>query len=406
MPLWGRLQGRILQNAGVVPLRHRLNRADSSAPTAASTRRNPGLRGSTRMVTRPRLVAALCVATLTACSAPVASVATSTVRATASPSSSATPSAAPTLAPPSPSRLPGASFALPPLPAGVPFTGKLLIADRGNGRIIEITPNGQVDWVFPRPGQKLPVPFGAPDDAFYTADGTTIIANAEGRQTVTAIDRATGTILWQVGHYNVRSSAAGYFNEPDDAVPQPDGTIWVADIRNCRLVHLSATGAWLGTLGNRSCRHRPPVSFAEPNGAFATAGGSLIVTEIGGSWVTSLVPGGAVAWSVRAPVRYPSDAMQMSDGSILLTDYSLPGAVVRLSSTGRTLWYYRPTGAAELNHTSIAIPIASNRIAICDDFHSRITIVDPATNQVIWTFTGTGSSRLFYPDGIDYEPPQ
>ena len=65
----------------------------------------------------------------------------------------------------------GASFALPALPAGVPFTGKLLIADRGNGRIIEIGANGAVDWVFPRPGQKLPVRFGAPDDAFYTADG-------------------------------------------------------------------------------------------------------------------------------------------------------------------------------------------------------------------------------------------
>ena len=97
--------------------------------------------------------------------------------------------------------------------------------------------------------------------------------------------------------------------------------------------------------------------------------------------------------------------MQLPGGSVLLTDYSLPGAVVRLSSTGRTLWFYRPSGAAELNHTSIAIPLASNRVAICDDFHSRIVVVDPTTNQVIWTFTGTGSSRLFYPDGIDYEPP-
>jgi outer membrane protein assembly factor BamB len=352
-----------------------------------------------------RCFAAAFLFTLTACSPAASIVATPK----ASPSAQATGTPVPTSTlplPPPPSRLPGASFALPALPPGVAFTGKLLIADRGNGRIIEINASGAVDWVFPRPGQKLPVPFGAPDDAFYTADGKTIIANAEGHQTVTAIDRATGTILWQVGKYNVRSSAVGYFNEPDDAVPQPDGTIWVADIRNCRLVHLSAAGAWLGTIGNRSCRHNPPTSFAEPNGAFATPGGSLIVTEIGGSWVTSLVPGGSVAWSVRAPVRYPSDAMQMPGGSVLLTDYSHPGAVVRLSTTGRTLWDYRPSGVAELNHTSIALPLASNRIAICDDFDSRIVVVDPTTNKVIWTFTGSGSSRLFYPDGIDYEPPQ
>jgi hypothetical protein len=359
-------------------------------------------------IPRQRWLLAALLFTVVGCSPAAAPIATTSatptknVPATAAPS----PSPSPTPKPPGPSRLPGASFGLPALPPGVPFTGKLLIADRGNGRIIEINASGVVDWVFPRPGQHLPVPFGAPDDAFYTANGTTIIANAEGRQTVTAIDRARGTILWQVGHYNVRSSARGYFNEPDDAVPQPDGTIWVADIRNCRLVHLSAVGAWLGTIGNRSCRHNPPSSFAEPNGAFPTTTGSLIVTEIGGSWVTDLVPGGAVAWSVRAPVRYPSDAMQMAGGSVLLTDYSRPGAVVRLSSTGRTLWYYRPSGGAELNHTSIAIPLASNRIAICDDFNSRIIVVDPATDQVIWTFTGSGASRLFYPDGIDYEPPQ
>jgi outer membrane protein assembly factor BamB len=385
---------------------HRSCVADPRPPANASKHVCVSHGSATRLTSGVRWVVAILAVTLTACSAP-AFVATPT--GTPSPQSSSTPTGtpSPTTDPqPAVSRLPGASFALPALPPGVPFTGKLLIADRGNDRIIEINARGAVDWMFPRPGQKLLEPFGAPDDAFYTADGRTIIANAEGHQTVTAIDRATGTILWQVGKYNVRSSRVGYFNEPDDAVPQPDGTIWVADIRNCRLVHLSAAGAWLGTLGNRACRHNPPVSFAEPNGAFPTSGNSLIVTEIGGSWVTSLVPGGSVAWSVRAPVRYPSDAVQMSDGSVLLTDYSLPGAVVRLSSTGRTLWEYRPSGAAELNHTSIAIPVAGNRIAICDDFHSRITIVDPATNQVIWTFTGTGGSRLFYPDGIDYEPPQ
>src|ERR1700730_10673134 len=321
-------------------------------PHAARGSWSSGSQPFVRTPYKARWVAVSFLLVLTACSPSAAVLATPKASPAVKTSPSDTPSAnAP--APPhaGPSRLPGASFALAALPPGVPFTGKLLIADRGNGRIIEITANGAVDWMFPRPGQQLPVRFGAPDDAFYSADGRTIIANAESRQTVTAIDRATGTILWQVGKFNVRSSAVGYFNEPDDAVPQQDGTIWVADIRNCRLVHLSAAGAWLGTLGNRACRHNPPHSFAEPNGAFGTTGGSLIVTEIGGSWVTSLTPGGPVAWSVRAPVRYPSDAMQMAGGSVLLTDYSLPGAVVRTSTTGRTLWYSRPSGAAELNHT-------------------------------------------------------
>ncbi|HEY6781683.1 MAG TPA: hypothetical protein VI296_00460, partial [Candidatus Dormibacteraeota bacterium] len=118
---------------------------------------------------KARWVAVSFVLVLTACSPPALAVTTPTASPGVKTSPSDTPSAnAP--APPhaGPSRLPGASFALAALPRGVPFTGKLLIADRGNGRIIEINAQGVVDWVFPRPGQKLPVRFGAPDDAFYT----------------------------------------------------------------------------------------------------------------------------------------------------------------------------------------------------------------------------------------------
>ncbi len=298
--------------------------------------------------------------------------------------------------------LPGEAAGLPPAPPGVPFTGRLLIAERGNGRLLQIGADGTVDWTFPQPGQTLAVHFGAPDDAFFTPDGRSINANAEESQTVTAVDRASGTVLWQVGHNGVRGHAAGYFNEPDDAVPAVDGTIWVADIRNCRLVHLGGDGRWLGTRGDGRCRHLPPTSFAQPNGAFPARDGSTIVTEISGGWVTWLNPDGSVRWTVRSPARYPSDAVPYPDGSVLLTDYSTPGAVFHLDPTGKVLWSYRPTGAARLDHTSIAIPLASNRVAICDDFQHRIVVVDPSTSQVVWTFTGQGTTRLSFPDGLDY----
>ena len=320
-----------------------------------------------------------------------------------SPSSSATPPpAAPALSPATP--LPGQAAALAALPPGVPFTGQLLISDRGNDRLLMVDASGAVTWTFPAPGARLSAPFGAPDDAFFTPDGRDIIANAEGSQTVTAIDRSTGTILWQVGHNGVRGRGTGYFSEPDDAVPGPSGDIWVADIRNCRLVELGPGGQWLGVRGNETCVHNPPVSFAEPNGAFPTPGGSMVVTEIWGSRVTWLNPDGSVRWSVRTPAAYPSDALAYPDGSVLLTDYSNPGAVYRISPTGQVLWAYHPTGAAGLDHPSIAIPLASNRVAICDDWGSRIEVVDPSTGQVVWTFTGQGSSRLSFPDGLDYLP--
>src|SRR6202051_1191801 len=111
-------------------------------------------------------LAAAFLLTLTACSPSASDPVSTKVTPPAKPTPTVklSPPAPTALLQPAPSRLVGASFALPALPAGVPFTGKLLIADRGNGRIIEIGANGTGDWVFPSPGPKVPVRFAGPEE--------------------------------------------------------------------------------------------------------------------------------------------------------------------------------------------------------------------------------------------------
>jgi hypothetical protein len=53
---------------------------------------------------------------------------------------------------------------------------------------------------------------------------------------------------------------------------------------------------------------------------------------------------------------------------------------------------------------AIAIPLASNRVAICDDYDNRIVIVDPTTSTVVGQWTGDATHRLLRPDGLDYRP--
>jgi outer membrane protein assembly factor BamB len=302
--------------------------------------------------------------------------------------------------------LPGEAAALPSLPAGVPFTGHLLIAESsGHSRILEINPTGIVTWSLATTSPPLPQPLGAPDDASYTTDGTAIVANSEDGQRAMAVNRLTGAVLWQIGTYHSRGNNLTHFNNPNDAVPAADGTVWMADIRNCRLVHLNgATGAVLAVLGGHGCAHNPPKQFSEPNGGFPTRDGSLVVTEISGTRVTWLNADGTVRWSHRVPAAYPSDGMAYPDGSVLLTDYSSVGAVLRIAADGAVMWRYSPRGAAQLNHPSIAIPLASNRIAICDDFNNRIVIVDPTTSTIVWQWSGNAAYRLLRPDGLDYRP--
>ena len=70
---------------------------------------------------------------------------------------------------------------------------------------------------------------------------------------------------------------------------------------------------------------------------------------------------------------------------------------------GTVLWRYAPAGPVSYN-SSIAIPLASNRIAICDDFGNRIIIVDPTTSRVVWEWSGNAAYHLVRPDGLDYRP--
>ncbi|HEY8672462.1 MAG TPA: hypothetical protein VIM76_01770, partial [Candidatus Dormibacteraeota bacterium] len=138
--------------------------------------------------------------------------------------------------------LPGDAAALPALPPGVPFTGHLLIAESSyKSRILEINSAGGVTWTQLTTTPPFARPLGPPDDAFYTLNCSAIVANSEYGQGALAIDRLSHALLWQIGTYLRRGHGLNQFSNPDDAVPAADGTVWLADIDNCRLLHLSGT---------------------------------------------------------------------------------------------------------------------------------------------------------------------
>jgi len=109
-------------------------------------------------------------------------------------------------------------------------------------------------------------------------------------------------------------------------------------------------------------------------------------------------------------VAYPSDAHLVADGSILVVDYASPGAIVRMSPTGRILWRYRvASGRGALDHPSLAIQLPNGTIALNDDFRDRVIVIDPRTDRIVWQYGTTGRpgrrpGYLNVPDGIDVVP--
>ncbi len=78
--------------------------------------------------------------------------------------------------------------------------GDLLIADRGNNRLLELDPAGHVVWQFPRPGDLRPgQTFKSPDDAFFDSSGQFVVATQEDDFVISVIDVRRHRIVYRYG---------------------------------------------------------------------------------------------------------------------------------------------------------------------------------------------------------------
>ena len=299
--------------------------------------------------------------------------------------------------------------------AGSPFSGsKLLIADRGNDRLLLLNDRDQVVWRYPGPGRAAPHGgFYFPDDAFFIRHGTAIISNQEDNDTIVEIAYPSGRITFQYGHPRTPGSAPGYLNTPDDAYLLANGNMTVADPGNCRVIILDPRTKkvlhQIGTPGR--CAHDPPSALGSPNGDTPLKDGNILVSEINGSWIDEVTPSGRKVWAVQLPIGYPSDAQQLGPDRYLVADYEHPGGIIEFNRQGRILYRYQPTGGlGELDHPSLVEQLPSGVFMVNDDYNDRMVAIDPATRALVWQYgadghPGTTPGLLNIPDGFDLLAP-
>jgi N-acetylneuraminic acid mutarotase len=294
--------------------------------------------------------------------------------------------------------------------AGSPYFGsKLLVADRGNNRLLLLDDTGKIIWTYPSDYAAAPPGgFYFPDDAFFAKHGTEIISNQEQNETIVIIAFPSGQLLWQYGHPGVPSAAPGYLHEPDDAYLLKNGQVAIADADNCRIQLINpdhSIGWQIGT--NGVCEHNPPNSVGSPNGDTPLADGNILVSEIRGQWVSEYTPKGALVWTVHLPIGYPSDPQQIGPDLYLISDYSHPGAIVEFNREGQILYKYAPaSGLGELNQPSLTELLPSGVFMTNDDYRNRMVAIDPATQALVWEYgvadtPGTAPGMLNTPDGFD-----
>ena len=292
-----------------------------------------------------------------------------------------------------------------------PVGGALLIADRGNNRMLLVDPSGRILWRFPTARDlRRGVHLNFNDDGFVAAGGRAIVANEEEAHTIVSINIKTHRRLHLFGVPGIRGGGAHLLNTPDDAYPLPDREVVVADAYNCRVIWVYAHRIvrQLGKTG--VCVHDPPRTFGAVNGDTPLRDGGVLISEIPGHWIDDVGPGGGLRWSVQAPVRYPSDPQMLRGGRILVADYSKPGRIVIMNRFGHVLWRYGPSaGPGALNHPSLALPLPNGNFAVNDDYNDRVVVIDPHTDRIVWQYghTDVASARrgfLNTPDGLDFVP--
>jgi hypothetical protein len=318
-----------------------------------------------------------------------------------------------------------------PVPSwGKPLPYPVVIADRRNHRLLEVTPDKQVIWRFESPDRTI---YHDNDDVYFTPDGKLLAISEEDNQDIHLVDYYERQLVWSYGMPDVPGPGEGQLNFPDDTHVLADGTILVADIRNCRVLFIdreSATvkvrwgglshkdGKWqhVGKDGkvdvDPSCRHDPPHRFGLPNGVVELEGGDILISEIIGAWITRITRTGEVIWSRQAPggIRYPSDAMPTMDGQVVVADYAKPGRVVIFNpKTGNVTWnYFEKSGEGMLDHPSLAMELPTGDVMLNDDYRHRVIIIDRVTKKITWQYgetdrKGSAPGLLNNPDGIDID---
>ncbi len=275
----------------------------------------------------------------------------------------------------------------------------VLIADRGNNRLIEVTPAGQIVWEYTfkvsRPG------LGA-DDAFFVNGGKNVLASLEDNQLIELIDYQTKKVIWSYGIPGTAGSKPGLLNTPDDAYSLPNGDIIVADIKNCRVLEIAPDKHIVRQYGHTGQCSNKNGYLNKPNGDTPLTNGGILISNITGHTLVELDSQWNKVLSLPLPIHYPSDPQMTHGGNILVSDVMNPGRIIEISPQGHILWQHT-TG---LDRPTIAIELPNGNILATDDENQRVIVIDKQTNKVIWQYgttgvMGSGPNQLFRPDGLD-----
>lgn len=160
--------------------------------------------------------------------------------------------------------------------------GNLWVADTGNSRVQKFSPDGRPQAMIGREGEGAGE-FKQPWGLAFDAQGNLWVADTWNHRLQKF--SPDGKFLLQVGKFGQGQDAANaqelLLYGPRAVVVAPDGSLWVADTGNRRVLHLNADGQIIGLIGSGSATGsgRGPGQLNEPVGLSVDTQGNLWVAD-------------------------------------------------------------------------------------------------------------------------------
>jgi DNA-binding beta-propeller fold protein YncE len=250
-------------------------------------------------------------------------------------------------------------------------SGNLYALDWFNDRVEKFDPSGNPITQWGGYGSK-PGSFIFPRSIVVTPDGkTVVVTNSEDNR----IDlfSTTGAFI-----KSVKPASGTPLSRPHQTALAADGSYWVADTLNNRVVHLSTSGAVLSTFNNGGV-------MKAPQGIAMDAEGNLYVSDAGNNKVEKYNQSGGLLATLATSGSGPTNV----NNPFAITVTGSPGSEVLLigDSGNNRILELTTSGAAVLSFGSSGPgQMSSPRGAVVDPRTGGLAVSDFGNNRIeIWS---------------------